>query len=91
MLTWRVTRPGGRGCVCLTSVELTADLSPGATATNPLAHVESLVGTLRSSWEGVLVLMADSNILESTGQSTDTHYLTLSPQQAGEVRIVFSI
>ena len=73
-LTWRLTRPGGRGCVCLRSVELRADPSPEATATNPLAHVESLVRTVRSSWEGVLVLTANSSLLESTGQSSNIHY-----------------
>lgn len=73
-MTWRLTRPGGRGCVCLRSVELRADPSPEATATNPLAHVESLVRTVRSSWEGVLVLTANSSLLESTGQSSDIHY-----------------
>ena len=90
-LTWRLTHPGGRGCVCLRSVELRADPSPEATATNPLAHVESLVRTVRSSREGVLVLTANSSLLESTGQSTDIHYFVLSPPQACEFRIAFSI
>ena len=90
-LTWRLTRPGGRGCVCLRSVELRADPSPEATATNPLAHVESLVRTVRSSWEGVLVLKASSSLLESTGQSTDIHYFVLSPPRGCEFRTAFSI
>ena len=90
-LTWRLTRPGGRGCVCLRSVELRADPSPEATATNPLAHVESLVRTVRSSWEGVLVLTASSSLLESTGQSTDIHYFVLSPPRGCEFRTAFSI
>lgn len=90
-LTWRLTRPSGRGCVCLRSVELRADPSPEATATNPLAHVESLVRTVRSSWEGVLVLTANSSLLESTGQSTDIDCFVLSPPRGCEFRIAFSI